>query len=75
MTSDARKKTNKLKNRLRFYWASGTIPDRQILAEAADQIDELQRELHKWKRIASQAIPHNKIKDVYDAMEFYDDIR
>ena len=75
MTSDARKKINKLKNRLRFYWATGTIPDRQILVEAANQIDNLQHELDKWKRIAGQAIPREKIKDVYDALEFYDDIR
>jgi hypothetical protein len=46
---DARKKANKIKNHLRFCAHTKTKPDMHILKQAADQIEELEREIEKLK--------------------------
>jgi hypothetical protein len=46
---DARKKVNKIKNNLRMCLATKTKPDLHLVKQAADRIDELERELENCK--------------------------
>jgi hypothetical protein len=74
MTIDARKKTRKVLNRLRFYVASGTIAERQVLIAAADELERLQKELDLWQRIAMSGINAEMVAAMMAKLEYENDL-
>ena len=74
MTLDARKKTRKVLNRLRFYVASGTIAEMRVLIEAADELERLQKELDLWQRIAMSGINAEMVAAMLAKLEYENDL-
>ena len=73
MTLDARKKTQKVLNRLRFYIASGTTAEKHVLIATADELERLQKELDLWQRIAMSGINAEMIAAMMAKLEYEND--
>ena len=73
MTLDARKKTQKVLNRLRFYIASGITAEKHVLIATADELERLQKELDLWQRIAMSGINAEMIAAMMAKLEYKDD--